>query len=564
MAGYLRDYRQTTPQTEPIPGAVPNSAGGYSFPVNDWTQLDRFLILGSEGGTAYITEQKLTRENVQATLRCIKESGPAVVAKIERVSREGRAAKNDPALFALALCAREGDAETKRYAYQMLPHVARTGTHLLNFVAFYAALAPYGKNGQLGGNGFKRALQRWFRGDGYTAPKGDPGDWLALQALKYFSRNDWTLEDVIRLAHPKGEQRARLISKGAAYAQKWIASHSRDGVTDYGELAPHKPRLIEGAERIREAGVSPRTAAQLIREYSLPREAVPSTLLNDVQVWDALLDSMPIHALIRNLGKMSSIQFLRPLSDGTERVCRRLENDEQLKRARVHPLGVLNALKVYAQGHGEKGSLKWFAIPRIVDALDSAFYATFQYLEPTNKRLLLAPDISASMHSRKLPNSPLSVHEGAAVMAMAIARTEMQHMVVGVGTSAVEIPISPRQRLDDIVRILGGFRQGGTDLSLPMQFALDKGITVDAFIILTDSETWAGVAHPIEVMRTYRARHQSDAALITCQMVANMYSVGPATQDARCLDVSGFDASTPAVISGFLSPNVVPVTETPE
>ena len=39
-----------TPQSEPIPGTtqVPNSAGGYSWKVDDWTRLDRFLVLGAK------------------------------------------------------------------------------------------------------------------------------------------------------------------------------------------------------------------------------------------------------------------------------------------------------------------------------------------------------------------------------------------------------------------------------------------------------------------------------------------------------------------------------------
>ena len=45
--------RRVTTQSRPIPGStqVRNSAGGYSWEVDDWTRLDRFLILGAEGGT---------------------------------------------------------------------------------------------------------------------------------------------------------------------------------------------------------------------------------------------------------------------------------------------------------------------------------------------------------------------------------------------------------------------------------------------------------------------------------------------------------------------------------
>ena len=66
-----------TPQSEPIPGAVANSAGGYAFPVDDWVRLERFLVLGSEGGSYYAGERALTRQNAEAVIRCIGAMDPA-------------------------------------------------------------------------------------------------------------------------------------------------------------------------------------------------------------------------------------------------------------------------------------------------------------------------------------------------------------------------------------------------------------------------------------------------------------------------------------------------------
>ena len=66
-----RLVRLMTPQSEPIPGTgqVPNSAGGYAWPVSEWDRLDRFLVLGSEGGTFYVRERQLTIENARVVLR---------------------------------------------------------------------------------------------------------------------------------------------------------------------------------------------------------------------------------------------------------------------------------------------------------------------------------------------------------------------------------------------------------------------------------------------------------------------------------------------------------------
>src|SRR6266487_3104963 len=85
--------RRATPQSQPIPGSnqLRNSGGGYSWQVDDWTRLDRFLILGAEGGTYYITERDLLKQNHDALLRCIKADGVRAVNRIVEISDAGRA-----------------------------------------------------------------------------------------------------------------------------------------------------------------------------------------------------------------------------------------------------------------------------------------------------------------------------------------------------------------------------------------------------------------------------------------------------------------------------------------
>src|SRR5205809_6521067 len=124
---YLKRYgTRRVPQWAPIPASdqVPNSAGGFAWAVDLWTRLRRFLILGSEGGSYYASEWSLTRENAQAVEQCVREDGPRAVAEIVRVSTEGRAPKNDPALYALALAAGVGDEATRAPALEALPRVA--------------------------------------------------------------------------------------------------------------------------------------------------------------------------------------------------------------------------------------------------------------------------------------------------------------------------------------------------------------------------------------------------------------------------------------------------------
>src|SRR5262249_36174031 len=132
MTGYLKKFvtpNAVTPQNVPIPGTtqVPNSAGGYAWQASPWGRLKRFLILGSEGGSYYASEQTLTAENANHVLTCITDDGVRVVRETVAISDGGRAPKNDPAIFVLALCTGFGDEPTRKAALEALPRVCRTG-----------------------------------------------------------------------------------------------------------------------------------------------------------------------------------------------------------------------------------------------------------------------------------------------------------------------------------------------------------------------------------------------------------------------------------------------------
>ncbi|ETW93664.1 MAG: hypothetical protein ETSY1_38220 [Candidatus Entotheonella factor] len=257
--------QRETPQHRPIPGSaqVPNSAGGYTWAVDDWTRLHRFLVLGSEGGSYYASEAKLSAENADAVLRCIAADGPRVVDTLVAVSEAGRAPKNDAALFVLALCAARGHDETRRAVIEALPRVARIGTHLFHFVAFVDALRGWGR-------GLRQAVGNWYN----ARPARD----LAYQALKYQQRDGWSHREVLRLAHPKApDEPHQTIYHWIAKGWEWV-----------GEM-PHPDVALQqiwAFERAKRAG-SAEELTELIRTYRLPREAVPAHWLAKPQIWEA-------------------------------------------------------------------------------------------------------------------------------------------------------------------------------------------------------------------------------------------------------------------------------------
>ncbi|MBV9219642.1 MAG: TROVE domain-containing protein [Methylobacteriaceae bacterium] len=539
---YTQHIASSAGQADILPGMVANSAGGAAYPVDDWKRLERFLVLGSEGGSYYAAERALTRENAVSVEACLAADAARAVDMIVAISASGRAPKNEPAIFALALAAAHPEEKVRAAALAALPKVCRIGTHLFQFAEAVNELRGWGR-------GLRRAVADWYL--------DKPVDAVALQAVKYKQREGWSHRDLLRLAHPAAPE-----DDGARRALfDWMC-----GREVAAEVLPRLARANDAALAAKSAA----EVAQLVRETSLPREAVPPEWQNDREVWDALLADMPMTAMIRTLNRMTAAGLLMPMSDAARFVAGRIEDGRALATARVHPLALLIAQTTYAGGRGLRGKLSWEPVREVVDALDRAFYLAFEVVEPADKRILLALDVSGSMDAGQVAGAPLTPREGAAAMALITVATEARtHCVAfsaagpqgwkspfgsrysGYTDGLTPLHLSPKQRLDDVVARTRELPFGGTDCALPMLYAIERKLAVDAFVVYTDSETWAGKVHPVEALRRYRSETGVAAKLVVVGMVANGFSIADPS-DSGTLDVVGFDAAAPAVIADFL------------
>src|SRR5688500_16630837 len=131
MSNALRKVNtKKTAQTEQADSRqVKNNAGGFSFKVSEWDRLERFLILGVDGGTYYVKEKDLTKQNVEFVRELLKSDSTEVINRTINVSVNGRAKSNSAALFILAL-AMNTDGVNKQHVKNAVISVARTSTHL--------------------------------------------------------------------------------------------------------------------------------------------------------------------------------------------------------------------------------------------------------------------------------------------------------------------------------------------------------------------------------------------------------------------------------------------------
>lgn len=560
-----------TAQSKPIPGRamVKNRGGGYVFSIDKWEALRRFLTIGTMGGTFYAKERELTEEAYLGLIECLKEDGFKAVDMIADVSEKGLALKNDYALYALAVaCTGQAgyitDEGVKRRAFNALPRVARTGTHLFQFVAFRE---------QLGGGwgpSMKKAVLNWYN--------SMPTDKLAYQVTKYQSRKidgdkgegPWTHRDLLRLTHPKpANERGRDISATEAVglaAEQALRLWILDGLKGFEGYEGGKhpmakarpvvsvdslPRIVQGFEVAKVA----KNAGEVVRaiaDYKLTREMIPTQYLSDPEVQEALLEFMPLHALIRNLGNFTKSGLLTPTSAATAKVVTKLADMEYLKKSRVHPFACFVALNTYKSGQGYRGKGSWHAVPRVIDALDQAMYGCVGNIPSSGKGVVVGIDGSGSM-SAQVADLNTSVRNAAVAMALFTVKAEPGCQVVGFTHKGVTVPISARQRVDDAIALFERIVDPqNTDCAIPIQMARQfKWRDVAGFVTYTDNETWAGPIHPHQALLAYRKEYGINSKHVAVAMTTTHYSIAD-DADPRSMNVVGFSADAAKVIGDFL------------
>lgn len=574
MANYLKGMasRVGTPrQSEPLDERqVKNSAGGFSYPVTDWVQLDRFLILGTEGGSYYASEKKLSLDNATAVKRCILEDGLRVVKTVVEVSHSGRAPKNDPALFVLAMCSSFGDEKTKAAALAALPRVARIGTHLFHFLDYRTSMKGWNRS-------LRTAVRNWYLERDTES--------LENQLVKYQSRDGWSHRDAIRLSHPKshtGKKNAALRwavggLEGMLEREVKRGKGKDAPVSKYLDVSNHLASLplIKAFEDVKQYALpsvklegktdeekqalvakhvkgNEQEVADAIVKYELTREMIPTEFQNSKLVWEALFEKMPMTAMVRNLANMTRAEILAPMSAVAKEVKKRLLDQDALKKARVHPIQLLVAQLTYASGHGARSRGEgWKPVQQVVDALNEAFYLSFGNLEATGKRWYLGVDVSSSMSGGEVAGCVgLTPCIAAGAMAMVTARTEENYVVRGFCHHMVDLKVSPKMRLENVANELQNNNFGSTDCAKPMLDAMKDKMPIDVFTVLTDSETWIGNIHPNQALKEYRQKMGIPAKLIVVGMVSNNFTIAD-PKDAGQMDVVGFDTATPQLMADF-------------
>ncbi len=184
---------------------------------------------------------------------------------------------------------------------------------LFRFIKYAHAL------GQNWGRAQRRAVSKWYT-------EQNPSK-LAMAITKYQNREGYSHRDILRLAHPSTKDPLLCflfdyITHGFEKAienltkpkettndnNKQKTHSNNENNEEEGEENNKKfvtieqlKEFIEIVEKVKKS-TNEDELVTAIRQHNLVREHVPTGMLNSVSIWSALLEKMPLTAMIRNLG----------------------------------------------------------------------------------------------------------------------------------------------------------------------------------------------------------------------------------------------------------------------
>jgi len=592
-----------------------NSAGGFTYTVSDEESINRILILGTNSNSYYSSATKLTADAITAVKRMVDEGkGEMILTHLLDVYESGRAPKQDPTFFVLALLTQGTMPDAVRLEAYKIVAKLRTFSQLYTWVGMRKELGE-------GKKGFGRGVRKTM----FSMFNSRTGLQLAHQSTKYpsrkFGNESWSIGNIIDCAHiPSNALSADAqlvvvyVVKGLEKAEEAFLKHATD------EKCIAVMNYLRAVGAVKSATCTPDTAIQLIRQYHLPREVLSTHLLNAIEVWHSLLYTtsvgeggkvvrrvtMPITALIRNLGVMAS----RGLFDDesvAQLVADHLNNVHVLRGGRVHPVALLVAKLTFDAGEGVKGKLSWTVNTTISEALESAFYVAFGTIEGTGKRILHAVDCSGSMTSPACAVPYLTACQAVGTLVMEAVHRETRYFeqktkyvdpmnstsvdptkatpddfvvptyvqdvhLFNHNTTSKFVTITAQHKLHEVTTMLQS-SFGTTDCALPMICALEKFKTsngkqglYDLFIIYTDNETYYGNIHPSEALEKYNSVTGLMAKMIVVATTPSSSSIGyggyrhccvdptdPRNRTPFALNIVGFDLNAPTLIKNFAS-----------
>ncbi len=414
-----------------------NEAGGQAYKLSDKAALAQYAMTGCLNGTYYASD----KDQLNKVLELSKKVSPEFLAKLAVYSRQKGLMKDMPAVLAALVAGRAPELLSK-----IFPKVIDNPKMVRNFVQIVRSGATGRKSL---GTRPKKLIQAYL--EGLTDE----------QLFKANVGNDPSLEDIIKLVHPRPTNKNR----NAMYAYLLDKEYNRK------DLCP----LVRQFQAFKKdmKGEIPNVPFQMLTALPLTKEHWKK--IADNATWTQV--RMNLNTFARH-GVLEDTKLVSVLAD-------KLADPEQIRRAKVFPYQLFTAFK----NIDEKVPMK------LNMALQKAAEVACENIPEINGKVYVMVDVSGSMASpvtgyRSTVTSKTTCVDVAALVAAAILRKNPEARVMPFDTRVHNAKMNPMDSIMTNAAYLAKFGGGGTSCSLPLEQLNREGAKGDLVIYVSDNESW--------------------------------------------------------------------------
>ena len=488
---------------------VKNLAGGKAYDLGPRHKLAQLAVTGSLNGTFYAGAETQLAD----VLELARSNDPEFVAKTAIYAREKGYMKDMPALLLAALMAPNDKGEYQPELFgPVFGRVITNGKMLRTFVQILRS----GVTGRKSfGTGPKRLIQNWLvNASDYALVKANIG-------------NDPSLADVLKMVHPKPQDKSREAFFGYILGREH----------DFSKL----PQVIKDFELYKERGP---------KRQKLPD--VPFQMLTSLKLgkaeWTEIAKNASWHITRMNLNTFKRHGVLED-HRMVKLIAKRLADPEAIRKAKVFPYQIMAAYMA------TKGS----SMPRAIqDALHDALEIATQNAPRFEGQVVVCPDVSGSMTwaatgYRYGSTSAVRCIDVAGLMASVVLRQNRDALVLPFEVCVSDVHLTGRDSVLTNAEKLSRIGGGGTNCAAPLAHLNQRHAKVDLVIIVSDNESWADRqrGRGTALMREWeklKARNPR-AKLVCLDIVPN--TTAQAVNRDDILNIGGFSDQVFQIIDQF-------------
>lgn len=478
-----------------------NEAGGQAYALSDKAALAQYAMTGCFNGTYYTSDQ----EQLKKTLELAKKVDTAFVAKLAVYARQKGLMKDMPAVLAAVVAGKDADLLSK-----IFPKVVDNPKMLRNFVQIIRS----GVTGRKSlGTRPKKLIQAYL--EGLTDE----------QLFKADIGNDPSLQDIIKLVHPRPKDKKR----NAMYAYLLDKEYNK---RDLLALAKQFEAFKKDMN-----GEIPDVPFQMLTALPLTDEH-----------WKTIASNATWNQIRMNLNTFARHNVLKD-SAAVSVLAEKLGNPDQVKRAKVFPYQLFTTFQNMNSDVPTKLSI----------ALQKAAETACENIPEINGQVYVMVDVSGSMGSpvtgfRGSVTTKMRCVDVAALVASAILRKNPEAKVIPFDTRVHSARMNPMDSIMTNASYLAKFGGGGTYCALPLEQLNREQAKGDLVIYVSDNESWvdSGRGRSTATMTAWNEfRKRNPNAKLVCIDI-QPYASTQAHDRADILNVGGFSDQVFDVIAKFI------------